>query len=645
LVAQNTIATIGGRILVGPTTTLTSDIGTGDTTIYVKHNQMVSGDRVYMESNGKVEFMAITSAPGGVGPYSYTVTRDLDLSGANLWYAGDAVFNTGQTGDGFMDLYSYAGVTSGTVGPTIVGNVRNSGTYNDWSEHWAIGNLNGLYGYSVDTYGVALGEYGEDYITIDGSHIKMFGNGGVERFKLDGTNGVMYLGYVAGYEYLTIGSTGIAMYSEDTSTAVKVFNLDAAGNLTLGRVATNYGNAYWNNATKRLEFRGGVDGEEVQAYINTDGKIYAGAGVVEIGLNGIRIESELGGTGASAINFYGGAFSTLVSHISSTYSIGGGGSKSLELTLDGYSASDQYISLVSLGVLWDTLTLYSDDYITLETADRCTVVRGKGMVIDGVLPTANFPTAGELQVGDRIFIYETANSEQVIGLTINQGGNDDEIISLKSSDVAHAMTDITETDTFLSIRKFAAGSGGSQITAFSDATLSIGLALSLRGICNTQYTGKTNTSTGAVTIEGMKKNGTTAQSLAANGNVFVVKGYSATHMIVDEDGEIHSRYQVVPGDITDFNDEYDDLALLNGLRASLQSPRVQLDNRFNEFITYAKPILESTGVVTYNDDGHHFIAHKRLMMLTIDAVRQLGDRIERYEEFLLGLGYDPKLLN
>jgi len=46
-------------------------------------------------------------------------------SGANTWYAGDAVFNTGNEGEGFIDLYSDSGVFPGsTYGPTIVGNVR-----------------------------------------------------------------------------------------------------------------------------------------------------------------------------------------------------------------------------------------------------------------------------------------------------------------------------------------------------------------------------------------------------------------------------------------------------------------------------------------------------------------------------------------
>ncbi len=225
LVAQDTIATIGGRILVGPTTVLTSDLGdgVGDTTIEAKHNEMANGDRVYLEANGKVEFMSIDSAPGGGGPYTYTVTRNLDGSGRNLWYAGDAVFNTGTTDEGFIDLYSVHGIKAGTEhGPTIVGNVRNSATYNDWTEHWAIGQLNGVYGYGVSTWGVGLGEF------------------------------------AAGQPHLTVDSTnGIRIFDGETTI---IGQWDAAGNIVVGQVAASKSNvlitagalSVRNNITERI---------------------------------------------------------------------------------------------------------------------------------------------------------------------------------------------------------------------------------------------------------------------------------------------------------------------------------------------------------------------------------------------------------
>lgn len=253
LVAQETIATIGGRILVGPTTTLEQDLSlTPDNpVVYTKHNQMRRNDITYMEANAHVEFfrigaLAITavntstdvftiagdwtayfgaddvfnvdestgndgdwtvssstytggnteitvtgditdatvdgyigwSQEDGAGSYRYLYVdaRNLDGSGKNDWYAGDAMFNTGQAGDGFIDLYSYSGVVSSTVGPTIVGNVRNSLTYNDWTTRWAIGNLNGLYGKSSDTYGSAFGDYSSgNYLIAEASGISLHG--------------------------------------------------------------------------------------------------------------------------------------------------------------------------------------------------------------------------------------------------------------------------------------------------------------------------------------------------------------------------------------------------------------------------------------------------------------------------------------
>ncbi len=166
LVASETMATFGGRGLFTPCTLLTADLAPATTTITVKHNNLVNGDRIYLETVGQVEFMAVTSGASGSGPYTYSVTRNLDGSGANQWYAGDSIATTNM----FIDVYSTRGVKAGTeVGPTIAGNVRNSTTYNDWSTCWAIGNLDGLYGYSGTAFGAAFGKYaaGTPHITID----------------------------------------------------------------------------------------------------------------------------------------------------------------------------------------------------------------------------------------------------------------------------------------------------------------------------------------------------------------------------------------------------------------------------------------------------------------------------------------------
>ena len=297
LVAQETMATIGGRILVGPTTTLVADIDDITTSITVKHNQMAAGDIVYLEAGGKVEFIEIDSAPTGTGPYTYSVIRNLDGTGANEWFAGDAVFNTGQQGDGFIDLYSLRGVAAGsTAGPTIVGNVRGSlGTYNDWKEHWAIGNLNGLYGYGVDRFGVGLGKADANNLVLDAVDGIRFRQGGTVLASLTGTSWT--IGQTTG-AHITLTPTDLTLKDETGATAI---NLGAAGNLIEKPLMLGAGGGIWQGTgsfaspTQGIKlYRSGSYGalagyndSEEQIRIGTDGKLWAGNDKLMLSRRGI----------------------------------------------------------------------------------------------------------------------------------------------------------------------------------------------------------------------------------------------------------------------------------------------------------------------------------------------------------------------
>jgi hypothetical protein len=151
------------------------------TTIYV------TGDITDATADGVILYITDDDA---TGPYVYWwLTRNLDGSGANDWIAGDAVFNTGQTGDGFIDLYAENGVLSGS-GPTIVGNVRTGAAYNAYSPHWAIGNLQGLYGYGSAEYGVALGDYANENVTIENTNGIRFRDSTTTMLQIDKATGI-----------------------------------------------------------------------------------------------------------------------------------------------------------------------------------------------------------------------------------------------------------------------------------------------------------------------------------------------------------------------------------------------------------------------------------------------------------------------
>lgn len=200
LVAQDTAASINGRILVGSRSSLlTADLAAGATTIVVKHNGLASGDVVYLEGGGQVEFVALTSGPSGAGPYTYSVTRNLDGSGANAWIAGDAVFNTGTTGSGFLDLYALNGLRGpAEAGPSIVGNVRTGTGYANWAPRWALGRLDGLYGGYTSTscpggvpcYGAGFGDPSGTNLTIDPTALR-FRNGTTTTMLVSGESFAM----------------------------------------------------------------------------------------------------------------------------------------------------------------------------------------------------------------------------------------------------------------------------------------------------------------------------------------------------------------------------------------------------------------------------------------------------------------------
>ncbi len=272
-------------------------------TIYVKHNQMQNGDIVYLEASGKVEFMQVTAGPTGTGPYSYTVTRNLDGSGSNQWYAGDAVFNTGTTGKGFIDLYSLSGIKSG-AGPTIVGNVRNSATYNDWTEHWAIGNLNGLYDYGVDTFGVAVGRYSPttSWLSADASQGIRIMRGSTQLAQWDATGNILVGQEAAGQSNIKITAGKIALRNNTTEKIVLnadgsssfegVVNIGTSGGIYQGTgtfASPTTGLKIWNDGG--IGRIGGYNSGTTQWYANTDGMLYWGNNSGRLSSGGMELNT------------------------------------------------------------------------------------------------------------------------------------------------------------------------------------------------------------------------------------------------------------------------------------------------------------------------------------------------------------------
>jgi hypothetical protein len=227
-----------------------------------------------------------------------------------------------------------------------------------------------------------------------------------------------------------------------------------------------------------------------------------------------------------------------------------------------------------------------------------------------------------------------ASSKCSQGLCLDQGSEDDEILALKSSDVAHGVTDVANTDVYGTLQKNLAASGGLRVSGLSEASGSLAMV----GVGATEDTTKSTAGVGAINVQGKLKSGTGAGNLGANANIMAVINNGTTRFVLDADGDSH---QDVGTAWTNF-DAFDDAALLTDLSLAVSQAgdvaALRIREGFGEFLKYNREALERLRLVTFNDDGHHFVNMSKLAMLLTGAVRQQAEalqvqkgRIERLE--------------
>lgn len=240
LVAKDVISTIGGEIWTAETTTLSAALGSGagDTTLTVAHNFLEDGDFVLLKDLTSIEVIEIDSAAGGsAGAYTYTVVRDKDGTGRNAWATGVAVVSTGKAaGEGFVSQYAAtatAGSLLGTpltlVGPALAGITRTGTTWNNLAPRWVVGNLNGAYGYSANTYGLAAGDVAETWMAMDATNGFRIKHGSATVAQVDAAGAATFTGVTvqsaASGERTVLSTDGLKLYSASANIGI----FDGAG--------------------------------------------------------------------------------------------------------------------------------------------------------------------------------------------------------------------------------------------------------------------------------------------------------------------------------------------------------------------------------------------------------------------------------
>ena len=198
-----------------------------------------------------------------------------------------------------------------------------------------------------------------------------------------------------------------------------------------------------------------------------------------------------------------------------------------------------------------------------------------------------------IQTDGNMYLSETSNANMTRGLTLNQATIDVEILALKSSDIAHGMTDDTETDTYFSIKKSSGTAGAPKVFGLGEGTQGIRIV----GQCTTADTAKSTSANAPVILRGIKKSSATNAAMGTNENVVVIEGCTAgPGFIFDAEGSMHSNAANA------VYDAFDDAELVRTIDQSL-STKGLIASKFDEFVQYSHEDLADAGLVGRDDDG------------------------------------------
>ena len=337
----------------------------------------------------------------------------------------------------------------------------------------------------------------------------------------------------------------------------------------------------------------------VSGSIHTDG----GLGVAKDATFGADVEIENGGglvightaqvssgSGASEFQVLGTA-GTDSSIILGQWSAGTGGP--ILNFLKSRNASIGSSTIVQDNDLMGAIDWYSDDggdfahriaRIFCEVDDASPAENGIGGALSFNTNTAAGSNTERLRIDatGNVSIND-ATPEGTTGLTINQGASDDNIFSLKSSDIAHGRTGMVETDTFFAIRKMNPTLGGVEFRCLAeDAAADYSLYVSCEG--GTANASKSTSGYGLVNFLVREHDGSNGvANITANGNVFTIQarvgGANATRFLVDEDGDLYSVTSAQTFD------NYDDAALLSTFD-NVVAPDKIIKSEFENFTRY-----------------------------------------------------------
>jgi len=228
--------------------------------------------------------------------------------------------------------------------------------------------------------------------------------------------------------------------------------------------------------------------------------------------------------------------------------------------------------------------------------------------------------------GKLILVGDTANSNNAIGITLNQDTQDDSILALKSSDISHGMTDYAEADTYLYFSKFNATGGGGAIYGLGEDNT----GLTLVGLYPDTDATKSGSGHAPMEFDVKKKSGTGAGAPSSNDNLYTFEADGTVKVLFDMEGDIYHDSDVVTA-----YDTHDDAQLIRSidLSKSENNSRGVIESKFDKFISYNHENLADLGLVGRESDGtpNYFVNLTGMSRLHNGAIWQ---QYEKHENLL-----------
>ena len=249
-----------------------------------------------------------------------------------------------------------------------------------------------------------------------------------------------------------------------------------------------------------------------------------------------------------------------------------------------------------------------------------------------------------------LYIGDTANASMTVGLTINQGAADNEILAFKSSDVSHAMTAEAEADTYGKFFKHTANAGGLQISGLRDADGVAEGALSFTGLLGEAAdTTKSTSGGGVINLTSVITNGSTgATAVGSDGNLVVIHNGGSARFIFDAEGSGHADVEWVAFSDSRLKSSIEDVPYGLAEVLQLQPKRfdkqsgcfdengdIELEDNKRRMIGFlaqdVKAIIPEIVKDVDETDSFYAMDDGKLMAVLVKAVQELTAKVEELE--------------